>query len=141
MCQAVGLACRAPRTWEAWKSLCRCCAQSRDLAAGRHGCLLEAPACGQADRNVRVLQLVPSLAARTGGVAASVVETCHALEDAGVETTIFTTDLPASASAATSRRVTLDELPQGAESLDIRLFRSRPPRRLAWSPALDDALA
>jgi glycosyltransferase involved in cell wall biosynthesis len=90
---------------------------------------------------VRVLHVVSGLAARTGGVAASVIETCHALEDAGVQATIFTTDLPASASAATSRRVTLNELPQGAESLDIRLFRSRPPRRLAWSPALDSALA
>lgn len=90
---------------------------------------------------MRVLHVVPGLAARTGGVAASVVETCHALEDAGVQATIFTTDLPASASAATCRRVTLNELPQGAESLDIRLFRSRPPRRLAWSPTLDSALA
>jgi glycosyltransferase involved in cell wall biosynthesis len=90
---------------------------------------------------MRVLHVVSGLAARTGGVAASVIETCHALEDAGVQATIFTTDLPASASAATSRRVTLNELPQGAESLDVWLFRSRPPRRLAWSPSLDRELA
>jgi glycosyltransferase involved in cell wall biosynthesis len=85
--------------------------------------------------------VVPGLAARTGGVAASVVETCYALQEADVDSVIFTTDLPASASAANSRRVSPDELPRGAESLDVRIFRSRPPRRLAWSPSLDRALA
>jgi hypothetical protein len=88
-----------------------------------------------------VLHVVPGLAARTGGVAASVVESCHALEEAGVESAIFTPDLPASPRAASSRRVTPEELPPGAESLDVRIFRSRPPRRLAWSPSLDRALA
>jgi glycosyltransferase involved in cell wall biosynthesis len=88
-----------------------------------------------------VLHVVPGLAARTGGVAASVVETCYALQEADVDSAIFTTDLPASASAASSRRVGPDELPRGAESLDVRIFRSRPPRRLAWSPSLDRALA
>jgi glycosyltransferase involved in cell wall biosynthesis len=90
---------------------------------------------------MRVLHVVPGLAARTGGVAASVVETCYALQEADVDSAIFTTDLPASASAASSRRVSPDELPRGAESLDVRIFRSRPPRRLAWSPSLDRALA
>jgi glycosyltransferase involved in cell wall biosynthesis len=90
---------------------------------------------------LRVLHVVPGLAARTGGVAASVVETCYALQEADVNSAIFTTDLPASASAASSRRVRPDELPRGAESLDVRIFRSRPPRRLAWSPSLDRALA
>jgi glycosyltransferase involved in cell wall biosynthesis len=90
---------------------------------------------------VKVLHVVPGLAARTGGLAASVVETCHALEEAGVEATIFTTDLPASPAAPSARPVTPDELPPGAGSLDIRIFRSRPPRRLAWSSSLDGALA
>jgi glycosyltransferase involved in cell wall biosynthesis len=90
---------------------------------------------------MRVLHVVPGLAARTGGVAASVVESCHALDEVGVESVIFTTDLPASATAASSRRVTPGELPPGADSLDVRIFRSRAPRRLACSPSLDRALA
>jgi asparagine synthase (glutamine-hydrolysing) len=44
---------------------------------------------------MRVLNVVPGLAARTGGVAASVVDSCHALQEAGVQA-IFTTDLPGS---------------------------------------------
>jgi glycosyltransferase involved in cell wall biosynthesis len=90
---------------------------------------------------MRVLHVVPGLAARTGGVAASVVESCHALDEVGVESVIFTTDLPASATAASSRRVTPGDLPPGADSLDVRIFRSRVPRRLACSPSLDRALA
>jgi glycosyltransferase involved in cell wall biosynthesis len=90
---------------------------------------------------MRVLHVVPGLAARTGGVAASVVESCHALDETRVESTIFTTDLPASAAAASPRRVTPGELPAGAESLDVQIFRTRMPRRLACSPSLDRALA
>jgi glycosyltransferase involved in cell wall biosynthesis len=91
-------------------------------------------------RGMRVLHVVPGLAARTGGVAASVVESCHALEEAGVDSTIFTTDLPASAAAPSSRPVTPGELPAGAESLDVRIFRACVPRRLACSPSLDQSL-
>jgi glycosyltransferase involved in cell wall biosynthesis len=90
---------------------------------------------------MRALQVVPALAARTGGVATSVVESCLALEACGVEAPIFTTDLAAAASAKGHRPVRVDELPAGASELDIQLFRSRPPRRLAFSPALLRALA
>jgi glycosyltransferase involved in cell wall biosynthesis len=89
---------------------------------------------------MRVAHVVPSLAVRTGGVATSVVESCIALEEQSVDTTVFTTDLAEAASAKGHRRVTLAELPSGAASLEARIFRSGPPRRLAFSPGLYRAL-
>lgn len=91
---------------------------------------------------MRVLQVIAGLAARTGGPGVSVVESSLALEDCGVETALFSTDLSGTASAADSGRpIRADELPAGADRLDVRLFPARPPRRLAFSPALDRALA
>ncbi|HYM15528.1 MAG TPA: glycosyltransferase [Dehalococcoidia bacterium] len=89
---------------------------------------------------MRVLHVIPNLAARTGGPPVAVVESSLALSRCGVETTIFATDLAEAASAPTHARVTPHELPAGAESLDVRLFPARAPRRLAYSPALGRAL-
>lgn len=89
---------------------------------------------------MRVLQVIPNLAARIGGPAVSVVESSLALAECGVETTIFATDLAETASAATHARVTAGDLPVGAESLDVRLYPARRPRRLVFSPELWRAL-
>lgn len=85
---------------------------------------------------MKVVQVIPGLARRTGGPVVSVVEASLALRACGVETTIFATDLAAAASAGSHRRVSPDELPAGAEELDVRLFPARPPYRLAFSPSL-----
>jgi glycosyltransferase involved in cell wall biosynthesis len=89
---------------------------------------------------VRVLHVVPGLAARGGGVAAVVVDLALGLEEHGVETTVFTTDLAGPAHASPRRPVRADELPAGAERIDVRRFPSIPPRRLAPSPTLARAL-
>lgn len=88
---------------------------------------------------MRVLHVVPGLASRTGGVATSTIQSCLAVEAHGVATTILTTDLAEAASAKRHRRVTSEELPHGADQLDVRIFRARPPYRLAFSPALHRA--
>jgi glycosyltransferase involved in cell wall biosynthesis len=89
---------------------------------------------------MRVLQVIPNLAARIGGPAVSVVESSLALAECGVETSIYATDLAEAASAATHGVVSLADLPLGAKSLDVRLFPARRPRRLAFSPELWRAL-
>ncbi|MHB8644063.1 MAG: glycosyltransferase [Gaiellaceae bacterium] len=89
---------------------------------------------------MRVLHIVPGLAARGGGVSASVIDLALGLQHIGVETTVFTTDLAGPAHASPSRPVRFDELPAGAAELDIRAFRSIPPRRLAVSIALGRAV-
>lgn len=89
---------------------------------------------------MRVLQVIPSLATRTGGTAESVVQSSRALSDLGIETTIFATDLGRPVSAGRSLHAGTHELPAGSDGLDIRLFRTRPPRQLAFSPSLYRAL-
>lgn len=89
---------------------------------------------------VKVLHVIPGLAARTGGPAVSVVESSLALAAQGVEATIFATDMANAPSARLHARAGPDDLPSGAGGLDVRLFRTRAPYRLAFSPALDRAL-
>lgn len=88
---------------------------------------------------MRVLQVIPSLASRTGGPAASVVESSLALQRCGVDVTIFATDMAEAASARTHQRATSGDLPAGARDLDVRLFPARWPYRLAYSPAMERA--
>lgn len=90
---------------------------------------------------MRVLHVLPSLAARTGGPPVAVIESAQALARIGVESTIFSTDMAEAASARTRARLTAADLPNGADALDVRLFPARWPRRLAFSPALHRALA
>jgi glycosyltransferase involved in cell wall biosynthesis len=56
-----------------------------------------------------------------------------------VELTIFTTDMGAPATAR-ARRAGLEDFPAGAADCDIRVFRTEPPGRLAYSPHLKQAL-
>jgi glycosyltransferase involved in cell wall biosynthesis len=85
---------------------------------------------------MKVLHVIPNLAARTGGPPVAVVESSLALAHCGVETAIFATDMAEAASAQSHARVCASDLPDGAESLDVRLFPARWPQRLAFSPSL-----
>jgi glycosyltransferase involved in cell wall biosynthesis len=85
---------------------------------------------------MKVLHVIPTLAARTGGPPASVVAACRALASRGVDTTVVATDMAEAASAKRHARVALAGLPSGAADLDVRLFPAQAPRRLAFSPAL-----
>jgi glycosyltransferase involved in cell wall biosynthesis len=89
---------------------------------------------------MKVLHVIPNLAARTGGPPVAVVESSLALARCGVETTIFATDMAETASARSHERVLPSDLPNGADALDLRLFPAVWPRRLAFSPALWRAL-
>lgn len=89
---------------------------------------------------MRILHVIPGLAARTGGTATFVVDTALALAEHGVESTVFTTDLESTAAAGGRRPVNSGDLPEGADRLDLHLFPSRRPYRLAYAPALGRAL-
>src|SRR5262249_28510616 len=84
--------------------------------------------------DLHVLHVIPSLASQTGGPAFAVVEASRSLGPLGVATEIVATDLPAAVTAGARRSVTRAELPDGAAAVDVRLFRTRPPRRFAFSP-------
>jgi glycosyltransferase involved in cell wall biosynthesis len=89
---------------------------------------------------MRVLHVIPGLAARQGGPPATVTASCVALQEHGVETAIFTTDLAGPASSAQGDRVVPTDLPRGAEKVDVRIFPARRPLRFAYAPGLYEAL-
>ena len=66
---------------------------------------------------MRVLHVIPGLAASTGGPPVAVVESSLALKRIGVETAIFTTDVGESAAARHHRRADASDLPEGAATL------------------------
>jgi glycosyltransferase involved in cell wall biosynthesis len=89
---------------------------------------------------MRVLHVIPSLAARTGGTAVAVVELARAASKRGVDAVIFATDLGVPASAGKGTRVASGGLIEGADDLRPRIFPVRRPYRLARSPELCRAL-
>lgn len=89
---------------------------------------------------MRVLQVVPTLATRTGGPAAVVVGSSLALERVGVESHIFSTNLAEAVFSKQHSPVSPDELPPGADALEVRLFPASWPYRLAFSPTLYRAI-
>ena len=88
---------------------------------------------------LKVASVISSLSTRAGGPIINLVESVPHLRDAGVELTIFTTDMGAPASAP-AWRATADDFPNGAAECDVRVFRAEPPRRFAYSPRLKKAL-
>jgi glycosyltransferase involved in cell wall biosynthesis len=90
---------------------------------------------------MKVLHVIPNLAARTGGPPVAVIESARALARVGVTSTIVATDMAEAASARSHHRATLADLPDGADQLDVRLFAARWPKRLAFSPELHRGLA
>lgn len=86
------------------------------------------------DRPLRVLSVIPSMAQRTGGPATVMVHSTIAFGDR-VERVIVCTDAGAPAAAA-HRAVTLEDMPAGADELDIRVFPTKQPRKIGYSPGL-----
>lgn len=84
---------------------------------------------------LKVASVIASLSTRTGGPMINLVESVPHLRRAGVEVTIFTTDMGAPASTRAWRAGTTD-FPDGADECDIRVFRAEPPRRVVYSPRL-----
>jgi glycosyltransferase involved in cell wall biosynthesis len=89
---------------------------------------------------MKVLQVVPSLALRTGGPAVVAVEIARCVRARGVESTVFATDMAYPAQAVHRGRLTSNGLPHGWEAVDLRLFPARAPYRLVYSPELGKAL-
>jgi glycosyltransferase involved in cell wall biosynthesis len=89
---------------------------------------------------MRVLHVIPGLSARQGGPPAALTASCVALQQRGVETAIFTTDLAGPASSARVDRLVATDLPRGAENVDVRIFSARRPLRFAYAPGLYEAL-
>ena len=90
---------------------------------------------------MRVLHVIPSVAARTGGPAIGTIEMVATLQALGQEGTIYATDMATPAAAPDARGgVRPADLPAAAEGVDVRLFPVRRPYRLAYSPALRRAL-
>ena len=89
---------------------------------------------------MRILHVLPSLAARTGGPAVTAVEMARVAALAGATTAVYATDLGAPAQASTRSSVRDSELVPGASEVEVRLFPAQPPRRYAYSPTLRRAL-
>lgn len=89
---------------------------------------------------MRVLQVVTSLASRTGGPAFDVVESSLALRQCGVQVTIFTTDMAETPAAKHHTRVLSSDMPAGIQELDVHTFPARWPYRIAFCPGLYRAL-
>lgn len=90
---------------------------------------------------MKVLHVIPSLALRTGGPPIAVVDAAVAMRACGVESTIFASDMGAAASARERIAVAANDLPPSCAETDVRLFTTRPPQRLAFSPDMFRALA
>jgi glycosyltransferase involved in cell wall biosynthesis len=91
---------------------------------------------------MKVLQVVPWLVLRAGGTSVVVVGLARALQQLGVDVTIYTTDVAVPAQASDLRRgVTLDDLPAGASELDIKFFPIKHPYRFVYSPDLQQEIA
>jgi glycosyltransferase involved in cell wall biosynthesis len=89
---------------------------------------------------MRVLHVIAGLGSSTGGPAVIAVELSAALRSAGVDSVIFSTDQSGPASARSYRPAREEDLPPRAREIEIRLFPTRHPRRLAFSPELYAAL-
>lgn len=89
---------------------------------------------------MKVLHVIPGLAARQGGPAVTVTAACLALQRAGIQTAIFATDQVGPASSRRPERATIADLPGGAEGLDVRLVPAAMPQRFAYAPKLYKAL-
>src|SRR3954470_17676749 len=82
------------------------------------------------DVALKVAHVIAGIGVRHGGPAITLVQSAQALQRRGVESTIFTVDLAAPASAKARRTLNSADLPAGAGELDIRVFETRFPRRL-----------
>jgi glycosyltransferase involved in cell wall biosynthesis len=91
------------------------------------------------DDPIRVVTVVPSIARNTGGPATTIIQGTRAMGDS-VKRVIYATDAAQPAATRPFRRISADDLPEGSGDVPVRIFRSRPPYQLAFSPALWAAL-
>jgi glycosyltransferase involved in cell wall biosynthesis len=89
---------------------------------------------------MRILHVLPSIASRAGGPASQFVGAARAHADVGVAATVFSSDLPGAPQAPRRDRNGPVVPPLGAEQLDLHVFRTRLPRRWAFSPDMWRAL-
>jgi glycosyltransferase involved in cell wall biosynthesis len=85
---------------------------------------------------MKVLHVIPSLAARTGGPAVAAVEFARIASKQGIESTILATEAAYPAGTRKGRAVEADELVAGADQVFVRLYPLSRPYRLARSPTL-----
>ena len=85
---------------------------------------------------MKVLHVIPSLAARTGGPAVAAVQFARVATERGIESSILATDAAYPAGTSEGRAVEEDELVAGADAVLVRLFPVKWPYRLARSPRL-----
>jgi glycosyltransferase involved in cell wall biosynthesis len=89
---------------------------------------------------LKIAHVIPSLARSTGGPSVMVVDVARAVRSYGADVTVYATSQAGPARTAGARRATQGDLPAGIDALDVRLYPVRPPYRLAFSPALYQAL-
>jgi glycosyltransferase involved in cell wall biosynthesis len=90
---------------------------------------------------MRVLHVIPSVAARTGGPAVTAVELARVANSHGIESVVFSTTMGYPAQAWKASQLAPGELVSGGEDVDVRLYPVRHPYRLAYSPELRRALS
>src|SRR2546429_2251975 len=64
------------------------------------------------------------------------LEAAGALRRLGIDTAVFAPDLAVGAQARRYWSITEAALPPDLEDVEVRLFKTRPPRRLVFSPSL-----
>lgn len=86
---------------------------------------------------MKLLHVIPSLAATSGGPAINCVALCQQMNKLGHQTTIATTDaLTPARSAETKGGAALADFPNGAEELDLRVFPLKHPYSFTYAPQL-----
>jgi glycosyltransferase involved in cell wall biosynthesis len=85
---------------------------------------------------MKVLHVIPTLAARTGGPAVAAVEFARVASQHGIESAILSTEAAYPMQTRKGRAIEADELVEGADGVFVRLFPLRRPYRLAYSPKL-----
>ena len=85
---------------------------------------------------MKVLHVIPSLAARTGGPAAAAVQFARVAAENGIESAILATEAAYPAGTRRGDAVADGELVRGADEVFVRLYPLRRPYRLARSPRL-----
>jgi glycosyltransferase involved in cell wall biosynthesis len=89
---------------------------------------------------VRVLHILNGVSAHIGGPAVTALEAARWLPQAGVEAAVYAPDLLVGPKEKALRSLTSEDLPVSADGLDVRVFPTRGPQQLIFSPALARAL-
>jgi glycosyltransferase involved in cell wall biosynthesis len=90
---------------------------------------------------MRVLHVIPSVAARTGGPAVTAVELARVAGANGIESAVYSTNLGFPAQSWNPAEIEPGEVVSGVRDVKVRLFPVQRPYRLAYSRRLRRALA